>query len=87
MTSLLDDASLPTDAAGLAAEMAEAEKRMEACQDEIKKLMAGEDPAQGIFHAEAIHEMKQLHMMLRYQKDLRAARLNRLRAEGEKPEY
>ena len=79
MISLLDDASLPTDAAGLEKEMAEAEQRMNACQDEIRSLMAREDPAGGIFHAEAIHEMKQLLMMLRYQRELRSAKLNRLR--------
>lgn len=82
MADLLDDASLPTDPAGLEAEIAEAERRMTACRDEIKRLMAAEKPTEGLFHAEAIHSLKQQLMMLRYQKDLRAARLGRLHADG-----
>lgn len=82
MADLLDDASLPTDPDGLEAEIVEAERRMAACRDEIKSLMAAEKPAEGLFHAEAIHALKQQLMMLRYQKDLRAARLGRLRTTG-----
>lgn len=81
MTSLLDDASLPTDAPGLTAELADLESRLSFCRAEIQRLMDAEDPAAGVFHSAAIHEAKQLLMMLRYQKDLRAARLNRLRVE------
>ena len=80
MPSLLDDASLPTDPQGLADQLAEVEKRMQACQAEIQRLMRAEDPGAGVFHAAAIHQAKQLLMMLRYQKDLRSARLNQLRA-------
>jgi hypothetical protein len=79
---LLDDESLPADQTGLEAEIAEVERRMEACRAEARALMASEDPQAGIFHARAIHESKQRHMMLRYQKDLRVARLNRLRSSG-----
>lgn len=79
MTSLLDDASLPTDAPGLTAELADLEGRLSVCRAEIQRLMDAEDPSAGVFHSTAIHEAKQLLMMLRYQKDLRAARLNRLR--------
>jgi hypothetical protein len=75
MTNLLDDALLPTDAAGLAEEIAELETRLTACRAEIQRLMAEEDPARGIVHCAPIHKAKQLLMMLRYQKDLRAARL------------
>ena len=78
MTSLLDDASLPTDPEALAAEIAELETRIAASQEEMKRLMAEEDFAAGIFKAGEIHAVKQLHMALRYQKDLRVARLNRL---------
>ena len=81
MISLLDDASLPTDAEGLLAEIAELDKRIAACQEELKRLTAEEDIAAGIFRAEEIHAIKQLHMALRYQKDLRAARRNRLLME------
>lgn len=80
MTSLLDDASLPTDIPGLEADLAELERRTADCQTRIRELMAAEDPAAGIFHAPAIHETKQLLMMLRYQRDLRLAHRNRLRA-------
>ncbi len=79
MTSLLDDASLPTDEPGLTAELAELETRLALCQDEIRRLMGAEDPVAGVFHSAAIHEAKQLLMMLRYQKDLRVARRNQLR--------
>lgn len=78
MTSLLDDASLPTDPEGLLAEITELDTRIASCQMELKRLTAEEDFAVGIFRAEEIHEVKQLHMALRYQKDLRAARRNRL---------
>ena len=79
MPSLLDDASLPTDAPGLQAELAVLESSLSACQAKIQGLMAAEDPIKGIFHASAIHEAKQMLMMLRYQKDLRLARLGQLR--------
>ena len=81
MTSrLLDDASLPTDAPGLTTELAELETRLAACRAEIQRLMKAEDPAGGVFHSGAIHQAKQLLMMLQYQKDLRTVRLNRLSA-------
>lgn len=82
MPNLLDDASLPTDASGLLADLADLENRLSACQDEIQRLMAAEDPARGIVHSGPIHEAKQLLMMLRYQKELRVVRLNRLRQEN-----
>jgi hypothetical protein len=80
VTDLLDDASLPTDIPALKAEIAVLERKMRDCAVRIKELMAGEDPAAGIFHAPAIHEAKQLLMMLRYQKELRTARINRRNA-------
>lgn len=80
MTSLLDDASLPTDAPGLEAEIVILDEKLAASNGEIRRLMAAEDPAQGVFHAAAIHEAKQLCMMLRYQKDLRTVRLAQLRS-------
>lgn len=82
MTNLLDDASLPTDITGLETQIGELDARMTACRASIGDLMAAENPAAGVFHAEAIHEAKQLLMMLRYQKELREARLGRLRLGG-----
>lgn len=58
--------------------MAEIDRRLAACKDEMKKLLDEEDFAAGIFKADEIHRCKQLHMALRYQKDLRAAKRNRL---------
>lgn len=81
MTPLLAEESLPTDADGLKAHMADLEADMERMQGTIKTLMAEEDGAAGICHAAAIHEAKQTFMMLRYQRDLCAARLGRL-AQG-----
>lgn len=83
MTNLLDDASLPTDAPALEAELAELEERLQACQNDIRQLMAAEDPARGIWHATSIHEAKQTIMMLRYQREVRATRLRLLRLEKE----
>jgi hypothetical protein len=79
-TDLLDDASLPTDIPALKAEIAVLERKMQDCAVRIKDLMGGEDPTAGIFYASAIHEAKQLLMMLRYQKELRVARVNRRNA-------
>jgi hypothetical protein len=81
MTLLLDDASLPTDEEGLQAQMAELDRRLAENQGRVQELMRAEDPAAGVFHAEAIHEAKQLAMMLRYQKELRQVRLNALRLQ------
>lgn len=80
MQELLDDASLPTDADGLRAQILILEERLQNCEQDIKDLMAGEAPAQGLDNAAAIHEAKQIKMMLRYQKDLRQVRLNLLMA-------
>ena len=75
MSGLLDDASLPTDPEGLREQLLMLEERLAACEADIKALMSQEDPAAGLEHAAAIHEAKQLKMMLRYQKDLRQVRL------------
>ena len=83
MPSLLDDASLPTDACGLQKDLEELDKRLDACRDEIRSLMEAENPETGIFRATEIHAAKQLLSMLRYQKDLRSAHLNRLRLEAD----
>ena len=81
MPSLLDDASLPTDACGLQKDLEELDKRLDACQHEIRLLMEAENPEADIFRAAEIHAAKQLLSMLRYQKNLRNAHLNRLRLE------
>lgn len=78
MLRLLDDASLPTDPADIETEIAELDKRLAACREELKKLMDEEDFVTGTFRADEIHAIKQLHMALRYQKDLRVATRNRL---------
>ena len=75
---LLDDASLPTDAAGLTAEIARIEQQQSECAARIRELMAAEDPQKGVHSAKDIHEAKQLKMMLQYQKDLRVARMRQL---------
>lgn len=78
MAELLDDALLPTDREGLEAELAEIDKRLLENQAKIKSLMDAENPSDGVFFAAEIHEAKQRSMLLRYQKDLRTARLNAL---------
>lgn len=80
MHQLLDDASLPTDPDGLRAQIQLLEERLQSCEQNIKTLMAEEYPAQGLDNAAAIHEAKQIKMMLRYQKDLRRVRLNQMAA-------
>jgi hypothetical protein len=77
MTLPLDDASLPTDEAGLRAEIAELDRHLAENQARVRELMDQEDPDRGIFNAAAIHEAKQMGMMLRYQKELRQARIRR----------
>ena len=80
MQELLDDASLPTDPDGLRAQLLILEERLQRCEQDIKDLMADENHEQGHTNAAAIHEAKQIKMMLRYQKDLRTVRLNQLKA-------
>ncbi len=82
-SSLLDDASLPADQTGLEQEIQEVERRQAECRRRMQALLAEEDLQRGVFHAAAIHEEKQLNMMLQYQKDLRVARLNQLRLTSE----
>ena len=79
MNGLLDDALLPTDIEGLEAQIADVRLRQENCLARIRELMNAEDPALGICHAAAIHEARQLKMMLQYQHDVRVAKRNRLR--------
>ncbi len=74
---LLDDSRLPVDPEALRVEIADLEGRLAACEAAIRSLVAEENPAAGRFLAAEIHEKKQLRMMLRYQRDLRVARLNR----------
>ena len=74
----LDDASLPTDEQGLHSALSEISARLEKCDMEIRRLMAEEDPAAGIFLAAEIHGAKQLRMMLHYQHELCKTRLARL---------
>ena len=81
MPQLLDDASLPTDAAGLQEQLHTLEKRLHACTEGIKRLMAEEDYAAGLNNAAAIHKAKQMLMMLRYQHTVRKNRLRQLPAE------
>lgn len=83
MHGLLDDASLPTDIQGLEAQIAEVRQRQDHCLARIRELMDDEDPGRGVFHAAAIHEARQLKMMLQYQHDVRVAKRNRLRLEPE----
>lgn len=75
-----DPDAIPADIPGLEKHLADVELLLSNAQNSIRELMAREDPARGIFHAEAIHEAKQRHMQLRYVKDFCAARLARLRA-------
>ena len=81
MPQLLDDASLPTDASGLQEQIAILEERLQACTKKITQLMAAEDHAAGHDNAAAIHEAKQMLMMLRYQHTVRQNRLRLLLAE------
>lgn len=76
--SQLDDASLPTDLEGLRAELAIVEAEQAALAIELRRLMDAEDPANGIFHAKEINQLRQNKTMLEFQRQLRAARINRL---------
>jgi hypothetical protein len=68
---------LSADPGVLAAEAHALEQRMAACRDDIRRLSAEEDPVRGIVHAAAIHQAKQALMVLRYERDLRLARIRR----------
>ena len=81
MPQLLDDASLPTDASGLQEQLAILQERLQACTEKIRRLMAEEDHAAGRDNAAAIHEAKQMLMMLRYQHTVRQNRLRLLPVE------
>lgn len=79
MTNLPEEESLPTNEAGLEACLARFTGELRACDEEIRELLAREDPARGVFLAGEIHRAKQRKMVARYNVDLCRARLNRLR--------
>ncbi|MDL2316599.1 hypothetical protein LJC59_05900 [Desulfovibrio sp. OttesenSCG-928-A18] len=81
MTNQPEDESLPTDIPGLEVALAGLEERLAHSASTIRELMESEDPARGVFHAAAIHEAKQAHMVLRYRQDFCRARLARLRSQ------
>lgn len=76
--SQLDDASLPTDRAGLNAELSIVEAELADLVAELRGLMNAENPAQGIFHAREINQLRQNKIKLEFQRQLRVARINRL---------
>lgn len=80
MTNPSADASSPNDIPALEAELAEIDRQIASCRAEIKNLIDQENLAAGVIHAAAIHERKQAHMVLRYQKELLAAKIGRLRS-------
>lgn len=73
-----DDASLPTDREGLSAQLVLIEVEQAALAAELRRLMDAEDPAQGLFHAKEINQLRHNKIMLEFQRRLRVARLNRL---------
>ena len=73
--------SIPDSPADLDALLADLDIRLEQSARTIRKLMADENPAAGVFHAAAIHEAKQHHMQLRYMKDLCHAKRARLHSD------
>ena len=68
-------ADMPEDQPGLTARIRELEAAITSCNAHVYSLMAQESPAEGVFHAAAIHTAKQMHMQLHYLKDVCIARL------------
>ncbi len=52
---------------------------MAACEQEIRRLMAAEDPAAGVFFARELHAARHEKMRLVTEIQLRRVRINRLR--------
>ena len=54
-------------------------KELDLCQKRIKKLMASEDPSQGVFFAKEIFDSQQDKLRLEVEIDLRQRKINRMR--------
>ncbi len=51
----------------------------------LRTLLASEDPAAGVFHAQDIHKLRQEKLMLMTRKELRLTRIRRIIAENIEP--
>lgn len=65
--------------AALEAEIAAFERDVTAREQEIRRLMAAEDPAAGVFFAQELHAARLDKMRLTTEIQLRRVRINRLR--------
>ncbi|WP_421899199.1 hypothetical protein [Maridesulfovibrio sp.] len=54
-------------------------KELETCQQRTKKLMASENPSEGIFFAKEIFESQQDKLRLEAEIDIRQRKINRMR--------
>lgn len=79
MINLSDDASLPDDISALEAEIAFILQAQKDCEALLRKLVSEEDPANGVFFAQEIHEARHTKLRLEVQKELRRVRINRIR--------
>ncbi len=80
-TAAADSPDIDGDAliTALEAEVAEYERDMAACEQEIRRLMAAEDPAAGVYFAQELHAARHDKMRLVTEIQLRRVKINRLR--------
>lgn len=78
MKNLSDDASLPEQIPQLKQEIATIEQALKELDAQTRAAMASENPAQGIFCAAKIHELRQQKLVLQTRRELRAVKIRRI---------
>ncbi len=61
------------------AAMAEFAAQRDECLRRVRELMAAEDPAKGVFHAEEIHKLQQDKLRLDVEIEFKRKKINRIR--------
>ncbi len=83
MSSPNDAESLPDNIPALEERVAACQQRLQELDDEQRRLMRAEKPAEGVFFAQEIHANRQAKNQLQVEMQFAQVRLNRLKIEVE----
>ena len=73
---------MPQTKAELEAEIATIDRELDETDAALRTLLVAEDPAQGVFYAQDIHNLRQQKLMLMTRRELRLVRIRRLQHAG-----